>query len=63
MKWEDRINDQPGRYIAVFFVAPIIFHKGLQYNDAFLVWFAMILFFWDSYWLFFKKPCYREGSC
>jgi hypothetical protein len=50
------LTDQPGRFIAVFFIAPILLYKGLVYNDAFITAFAVILFVWDLYWLICCPP-------
>lgn len=47
-------TDQPGRVLAVFVLAPIILYKGIHYDDPFLVLFAIMLFFWDLYWLLIK---------
>lgn len=44
-------TDQPGRILAVFVLAPLIFMKGLKYKDVFLIVFAVVLFLWDLYWL------------
>ena len=49
-------TDQPGRVLAVYVFAPILFYKGVEYHDKFLIFFAVALFFWDLYWLIFKKP-------
>ena len=49
-------NDQPGRVIAVLIIAPILFMKGYDYNDKFIMMFSIILFIWDFYWLAFTKP-------
>lgn len=59
-KWIQSINDQPGRFLAVFFFAPILFIKGYRYHDMFIICFAIVLFVWDLYWLIYKKP--RESS-
>ena len=32
----DFCNDQPGRLVALIIVAPILFYKGLKYNDLFI---------------------------
>lgn len=29
-------NDQPGRLISVFIISPILFFKGVFYNDIFI---------------------------
>lgn len=49
-------NDQPGRVLACFLFAPIIGFKGIDYKDAFLILFAILLFSWDMYWIIFKAP-------
>jgi hypothetical protein len=49
-------NDQPGRLIAVFLIAPILFLKGINYDDLFIFCFAIILFLWDLYYIIFTKP-------
>ena len=51
-------NDQPGRLIAVFIISPILFLKGIFYNDIFIVFFSIILFFWDLYHILYTKPNY-----
>ena len=50
------LTDQPGRVLAIFVFAPLILFKGLKYQDAFLIVFAILLFIWDLYWLLFKAP-------
>lgn len=52
-KW---CNDQPGRVLACFVFAPVIGFKGIDYRDTFLLFFSVLLFAWDYYWLLFKKP-------
>lgn len=54
--WQ-KISDQPGRFLACFCFAPIIGFKGVEYQDWFLVFFAILLYGWDLYWIAFKKPC------
>lgn len=49
-------TDQPGRLCAVFYIAPILFLKGIEYNDLFIIIFAIVLFCWDLYWIIYKKP-------
>ena len=49
-------SDQSGRILAVFLVAPILFSKGIIYNDEFIIIFAVILFLWDLHWLCVKPP-------
>lgn len=44
-------TDQPGRILAVFVFAPILFIKSTQYQDNFIHIFSTILFTWDLYWL------------
>jgi hypothetical protein len=44
-------TDQPGRVVAVCFVAPILAKKGFEYGDSFIQAFSVILFTWDLYWL------------
>ena len=55
-------TDQPGRIIAVFVISPILLYKGWQYNDWFIILFAIVLFVWDLYWLFMKEPCKKALS-
>lgn len=52
-----QLTDQPGRVLAVFVVSPILLFKGLKYKDYFIIIFAIILFFWDLYWILTKPPC------
>lgn len=49
-------NDQPGRIIALIIIVPILFYKGIKYNDLFIILFSIILFLWDLYWLLTSKP-------
>jgi len=49
-------NDQPGRLLAVFIIAPILMIKGLHYNDYFIISFSVILFIWDLYHIIYSKP-------
>ena len=49
-------NDQPGRFLAVFIIVPILIIKGLHYNDYFIIYFAVILFIWDLYHIIYSKP-------
>lgn len=52
-------NDQPGRLLAVFIIAPILLYKGIFYNDIFIIIFAIILFIWDLYHILYTKPNYN----
>ena len=45
------ITDQPGRYIAVFVISPILAKKGFEYNDIFIQLFSLLLFTWDLFWI------------
>ncbi len=56
MKLNKIFNDQPGRILAVFIISPKIYKKSLKYNDKFLKFFSLTLFFWDSFWLISQKP-------
>ena len=47
--------DQPVRYAAVLIFAPFIFWKGWQYDDIYLMSFAVGLFVWDLYCILFKN--------
>ena len=49
-------NDQPGRLVAVFIIAPILLLKGLHYDDYFIICFSILLFIWDLYHMIFSKP-------
>lgn len=49
-------NDQPGRILAVFIIAPILLCKGVYYNDWFVIFFAIILFIWELYHIIYTKP-------
>jgi hypothetical protein len=49
-------SDQPGRIIAVFFVAPILLYKSHKYRDISIFFFSIILFSWDMYWLICEPP-------
>lgn len=53
MEW---LNDQPGRFIALFIIAPVLLLKGLYYKDTFIIGFAIILFLWDFYWIITSRP-------
>ena len=44
-------SHQPVRILAVFVIAPILFHKSIEYDDMFITSFAMLLFTWDLFWL------------
>lgn len=45
------ITDQPGRVLAIFIFSPLILCKGINYEDKFLILFALLLFFWELLWL------------
>lgn len=49
-------NDQPGRFVAIFIISPMLLYKGYNYNDIYLILLAIILFFWDTYWIVTSKP-------
>jgi hypothetical protein len=49
-------TDQPGRYFAIFVFAPILIFKGVYSSDYLLLILGLALFFWDLYWILFKKP-------
>ena len=51
-----KISDQPGRFVAVFVVAPILFFKGKHYKDWFILIFAIVLFLWDLFWILRRPP-------
>jgi len=53
-------NDQLGRLIAVFIIAPILLVKGLYYKDTFIQIFALLLFIWDLYWLL-TQPAKKQN--
>ena len=40
-------TDQPGRWLAVLVLAPIIILKGIKFRDIFLIIFAIALFVWN----------------
>jgi len=44
-------TDQPGRYIAVFVISPILAKKGYEYKDIFIQLFSLLLFTWDLFWI------------
>jgi hypothetical protein len=52
----ESFSDQPGRVLAVFVIAPILLYKGYKYHDWFIFIFAIILFFWDLFWLVTQPP-------
>ena len=45
------INDQPGRLIAVLYIAPKLIKKGHITNDKFIKRFGIILLLWDGLFL------------
>ena len=45
------LNDQPGRFLAIFVFVPILIYKGYHYNDNFIILFALLLFIWDLFWI------------
>jgi hypothetical protein len=49
-------SDQPGRFVAVFVVSPILAYKGIAYDDLFLQVFSALLFAWDLWWLVSAAP-------
>ena len=49
-------TDQIGRYFAIFIFAPILIFKGINLNDNLLLILGIALFFWDLYWILFRKP-------
>lgn len=55
-------NDQPGRVLAVFVFAPLLFIKGIRYSDIFLIIFSICLFVWDLYWILFKSPVESKAN-
>lgn len=54
-------TDQPGRYMAVFGFAPILFYKSIKYKDRFIGTFAVVLFLWDLYWIVNEEPKVSNG--
>ena len=41
------LNDQPGRFLAIFVFVPILIYKGYHYNDNFIIYMGFILdFMW-----------------
>lgn len=51
-----RINDQPGRVLAVFVCAPMLACKAYRYNDVEIGVFSFLLFSWDLFWLLYAAP-------
>jgi hypothetical protein len=51
-----KAGDQPGRFVAVFVVSPVLARKGIEYDDFFIKSFSVALFLWDGFWILFKKP-------
>jgi len=49
-------TDQIGRYFAIFIFAPILIYKGIVNCDYILLILGVALFFWDLYWILFRKP-------
>ena len=49
------INDEIGKIIAVFIISPILIYKGLIYNDLTLGLLGLMLFLYDSYWIYKSK--------
>ena len=50
-------SDQPGRFIAVFVVSPVLAYKGfVVYDDTFIKAFSVVLFAWDLWWLIMREP-------
>lgn len=45
------ITDQPGRIFAVFVFGPLLFLKGLNYNDYILIFLGLLITFYDLFWL------------
>lgn len=45
------INDQPGRLIAVIYIAPILIKKGHITKDKFIKRFGILLLLWDGLFL------------
>ena len=52
--------DQPGRILAVTIFAPIVIYKSIVFKDKFLLFFGILLFIWDLYWILCKKPISNE---
>jgi len=50
------ITDQPGRLLAIFVFAPLLFFKGYKYKDYFILSFSILLFLWDFYWIINHNP-------
>ena len=53
----DKLTDQPGRVLAVVFVAPYLAYRGLRCGDPLLVAIGAALFAWDLFWLLCRAPC------
>lgn len=45
------INDQPGRLIAVIYIAPKLIKKGYLSDDKFIKRFGILLLLWDAMFL------------
>ena len=45
------ITDQPGRIFTVFVFGPLLFLKGLNYNDYILIFLGLLITFYDLFWL------------
>ena len=45
------ITDQPGRVLAILVFAPYLGKAGIDYKDKFLLFFGILLFIWDLFWI------------
>jgi len=49
-------NGQPGILIVILFLSPLLLYKGYIYNDNELMFFSLVLFIWDLYYVIYTKP-------
>ena len=50
------LTDQPGRVFAILIFSPFLIYKGYVYNDQYLLFLGLLLFFWDLYWIINYPP-------
>lgn len=55
-------NDQPSILLAIILFAPILLYKGYKYDDIFLIFFSLLLFIWDLYYIINTKPSSIIGN-
>ena len=49
-------SEQPGRIIAIFFIAPFLLWCGYRYENKILIVLSIVFFFYELFWIILYNP-------